>query len=165
MGATNAFSSEMVNVKQHQTGPICVQSINHITFKLYTHLMNKTTMAKQEKSYNFIKRLMEEAGTYDPRYEAQIEDAADTRDLVRGLRKALGNQFKSTELKTGGIDTKDVGNPITKDLLAAKKEFRAALCSLGLNYDGYKKPTNKKAESESIDENDPTAEYFNSING
>lgn len=122
-------------------------------------------MSKTEKSYEFIVRLMTEAGTYDPRYELQIEDAAETRDLIKKIRKEIGNNLSNDELKTAGVDVKKVANPLLDTLAKYKSLFQKQLAALGLNYDGYKKPTNKKAESESIDENDPTAEYFNSLNG
>lgn len=122
-------------------------------------------MAKTEKSYDFIVRLMNEAGTYDARYELQIEDAAETRDLIKKLRKEIGSDFVSNEMKTAGVDVKKVANPLLDTLAKYKKLFQGQLAALGLNYDGYKKPTNKKAENSGTDEDDPTMAYFNSING
>lgn len=120
-------------------------------------------MAKTETSYEYIIRLMTDAGTYDPRYELQIEDAAETRDLIKKIRKEIGRDLVSTEMKTAGVDIKKVANPLLEVLAKYKKLFQGQLAALGLNYDGYKKPTNKKAESEPTDENDPTAEYFSAI--
>lgn len=120
-------------------------------------------MAKTETSYEYIIRLMTDAGTYDPRYELQIEDAAETRDLIKKIRKEIGRDLVSTEMKTAGVDIKKVANPLLEVLAKYKKLFQGQLAALGLNYDGYKKPTNKKAESEKTDENDPTAEYFSAI--
>ena len=122
-------------------------------------------MAKTEKSYEYIKRLMEEAGTYDARYDLQIEDAAETRDMIKALRKEIGRDLVSTEMKTAGVDIKKVANPLLEPLAKYKKLFQGQLAALGLNYDGYKKPTNKKAENSGTDEDDPTMAYFNSING
>ena len=122
-------------------------------------------MAKTEKSYDYIKRLMEEAGTYDARYDLQIEDAAETRDMIKALRKEIGRDLGSTELKTAGVGIKKVANPLLETLAKYKKLFQGQLAALGLNYDGYKKPTNKKAENSGTDEDDPTMAYFNSING
>lgn len=122
-------------------------------------------MAKTETSQQYIKRLMEDAGTYDARYELQIEDAAETRDMIKKIRKAIGSKLVNSEMKTGGIDIKEVANPLLETLAKYKKLFQGQLAALGLNYDGYKKPTNKKAENEQTDEHDPTADYFNSING
>lgn len=121
-------------------------------------------MAKTEKSYDYICRLMNDAGTYDPRYELQIEDAAETRDLIKKIRREIGSDFVSNEMKTAGVDVKKVANPLLDTLAKYKKLFQGQLAALGLNYDGYKKPTNRKAENEAVDENDPTAEYFLSIN-
>lgn len=120
-------------------------------------------MAKNESSHDYIVRLMTEAETYDPRYELQIEDAADTRDFIKRIRKEIGRDLVSEELKTGGVDIKRVANPLLEMLAKYKKLFQGQLAALGLNYDGYKKPTNKKAESEAADINDPTMEYFNTI--
>lgn len=120
-------------------------------------------MAKTETSQEYIVRLMNDAGTYDPRYELQIEDAAETRDLIKKIRQSIGSKLVNTEIKTGGVDVKEVANPLLDTLAKYKKLFQGQLAALGLNYDGYKKPTNKKAESEPTDEADPTADYFNSI--
>ena len=122
-------------------------------------------MAKTESSIQHIKRLMTDAGTYDTRYELQIEDAAETRDLIKKIRKEIGRDLVSEELKTGGVDVKKVANPLLETLAKYKKLFQGQLAALGLNYDGYKKPTNKKAENSGGDEYDPAAEYFTSING
>lgn len=122
-------------------------------------------MAKTETSHDFIVRLMEEAGTYDSRYELQIEDAAETRDLIKKIRKEIGRDLVSEEMKTAGVDIKKVANPLLSTLATYKKLFQGQLAALGLNYDGYKKPTNKKAENSGTDEDDPTMAYFNSING
>lgn len=122
-------------------------------------------MAKQETSHQYLVRLMEEAGTYDPRYEMQIEDAADTKDWIKKIRKEIGRDLVSTEMKTAGVDIKKVANPLLEVLAKYKKLFQGQLAALGLNYDGYKKPTNKKAENSGTDEDDPTMAYFNSING
>lgn len=121
-------------------------------------------MAKNETSHEYLVRLMTEAGTYDPRYEAQIEDAADTRDLIKKIRKAIGSNLCNKEMKTGGIDVKDVANPLLDTLGKYKKIFQGQLSALGLNWDGFKKSENKVANREQDNsENDPTAEYFNSI--
>ena len=122
-------------------------------------------MAKTETSHQNLVRLMEEAGTYDPRYEMQIEDAADTKDWIKKIRKEIGRDLVSTEMKTAGVDIKKVANPLLEVLAKYKKLFQGQLAALGLNYDGYKKPTNKKAENSGGDEDDPTMAYFNSING
>lgn len=106
---------------------------------------------------------MNDAGTYDARYELQIEDAAETRDMIKKIRKSIGSKLTNSELKTGGVDVKEVANPLLETLAKYKKLFQGQLAALGLNYDGYKKPTNKKAENEQSDENNPTAEYFNAI--
>ncbi len=122
-------------------------------------------MAKTEKSYDYLVRLMTDAGTYDPRYEAQIESTAWTLDMIKKIRKKIGNDLVSDELKTAGVDTKKVANPLLDTLNKFQKLYQGQLAALGLNYDGYKKPTNKKAENSGTDEDDPTMAYFNSING
>lgn len=122
-------------------------------------------MAKNETSYEYIVRLMTDAGTYDPRYEMQIEDAADTRDLIRKIRKEIGRDLVSNEMKTGGVDIKKVANPLLETLAKYKKLFQGQLAALGLNYDGYKKPSNVVADKEADqNDNDPTADYFGAIN-
>lgn len=123
-------------------------------------------MAKtKETSFEYIVRLMEQAGTYDPRYELQIERAASTRDKILRIEKQMGKDMFDIQASYGGKSVGIEAKPHVAVLLQLEKLFQGQLSDLGLNYGGYKKPTNKKAESESMDDNDPTAEYFNSING
>lgn len=121
-------------------------------------------MAKTEKSYDYIKRLMEDAKTYDARYELQIEDAAETRDMIKALRKEIGRDLVSNEMKTAGVDIKKVANPLLEVLAKYKKLFQGQLAALGLNYEGYKKPTNKKAENSGPNENGTIIDFFQTVN-
>lgn len=120
----------------------------------------------KQQSITYIRNLMEDAGTYDPRFTAQIEDAADTRDYIDQVKKEIKKVgLLRTEIKTAGIDEKHVANPLLDTLLKFKKLYKDQLAALGLNYDGFKKVENRTAANDTAatTENGPTMEYFNAI--
>lgn len=119
-------------------------------------------MAKKNKTYDDLVADMKEAGTYQPYFRYQIQDAADTYDMICDFQKRIKREPVKEEYKTGGMDVKLAAHPLIQAVNSLKNTLAKQLGYLGLNYSSQKKADSSIKPQQ--DENDPTAEYFNTIN-
>lgn len=108
-------------------------------------------MARRPDYYNDsvkrIRKMMQEAGIYEARYEIQIEQTADTMLDIKQLRETITREGRTTiEEKTGGVGAKVVAHPLLAVLNNAQKLLIQQLAALGLNKLSEKKSETKEAK-------------------
>lgn len=123
-------------------------------------------MARRPDYYNDsvkrIRKMMQDAGIYEARYEIQIEQTAETMLDIRQLREAIGKPATKTEQKTGGVGEKLVANPLYAVLNNAQKLLVQQLASLGLNKLSEKKADTRTAKN---DDDDGVKSFFRGRRG
>lgn len=120
-------------------------------------------MPKKSTTYNDLVEDMKTAGTYQPYMRLQIMDAADTYDNINRYQKIINKEPVKEEYKTGGTDIKLSAHPLITAVAQLKNVLAKQLGYLGLNYSSQKKAESSIKPQQ--DENDPTADYFKTING
>jgi len=107
-----------------------------------------------------IRVMMEDAGIYEPRYEIQIEQTAETMVEIDDIKAQIRKEGRTLlEEKTGGIGVKQTMHPLYTPLNNFQQLLIRQLAALGLN-----KLNSKKEEAASTKKaNDPTMEYLSSI--
>lgn len=113
-------------------------------------------MARRPDYYNDsvkrIRKMMEEAGIYEARYEIQIEQTADTMLDIKQMREVITREGRtSIEEKTGGIGAKKVAHPLLSALNDSQKLLNEQLGYLGLNKKNEKKAEAKEAKRGEVD--------------
>ncbi len=112
-------------------------------------------MARRPDYYNDsvkrIRKMMQDAGIYEARYEIQIEQTADTMLDIKQLRDSIGKPQLMVEEKTGGVGTKVSANPLYAVLNNSQKLLIQQLAALGLNKMSEKKSETREVKRQDMD--------------
>lgn len=108
-------------------------------------------MARRPDYYNDsvkrIRKMMQDSGIYEARYEIQIEQTADTMLDIKQMRELITREGRTCmEEKTGGKGQRKVSHPLLSDLNNSQKLLNQQLAALGLNKLSEKKSETKEAK-------------------
>lgn len=106
----------------------------------------------QKNNEERIRKLMEDACIYEPRYELQIEQTAETMvdiDEMKAVIKKEGRVVQ--EVKTGGLGMKSAAHPLYMPLNQSQQLLLRQMASLGLNKLSEKKSEAKEAKRQEMD--------------
>lgn len=120
--------------------------------------------ARKSNTADRIRQTLEDCGLYEERLEHQINITARVADEIDETEKIIkkeGRTITQTTYSNRLPTEKVVEHPLLGHLRALYKDMPNQYAALGLNKNAEKKADAKRAK----DANDPTAEYFNSING
>ena len=81
----------------------------------------------------YLRGLMQKAGTYSPKYEAQLADAADTYEMIQQLKKKVGKDVVVKEVKDKGAGVSVKAHPLLDVIVKLKNTYLNQLKALGLN--------------------------------
>ncbi len=93
------------------------------------------TTAQLEKKVSYLRKLMEEAGTYADVYSAQITLTASLLVQADAMRECLATQSVIITQTSREGDTRQIVNPVQKALLDTLERAQRGLRALGMNLD------------------------------
>ena len=106
----------------------------------------------QKESEIRIRNMMEDAGIYEPRYELQIEQTADTMVDIEEIKSVIKKEGRVVqEVKTGGLGMKTTAHPLYMPLNQLQQLLIRQMASLGLNKLSEKKSEAKEAKRQEMD--------------
>lgn len=106
----------------------------------------------QKESENRIRNMMEDAGIYEPRYELQIEQTAETMVDIADMKAVIKKEGRVVqEVKTGGLGMKTAAHPLYMPLNQLQQLLIRQMASLGLNKLSEKKSEAKEAKRQEMD--------------
>lgn len=120
--------------------------------------------ARKSNTADRIRQTLEDCGLYEERLEHQIDITARVADELAETEKIIkkeGRTITQTTYSNSMPTEKIIEHPLLGHLRALYKDMPNQYASLGLNKNAEKKADAKRAK----EVNDPTAEYFSSING
>ena len=112
--------------------------------------MAKTKLHKNNETR--IRKMMEDAGIYESRYELQIEQTAETMVDIEEIKSVIKKEGRVVqEVKTGGLGMKTAAHPLYMPLNQLQQLLLRQMASLGLNKLSEKKSEAKEAKRQDMD--------------